>query len=375
MLSQITESLIYLKALYSMFDDLDDSYGVEEDEFCGISIYQSKLKIVESTIPEELYHLEQLVSSFHSTCLIDSSRLPASLQKDQIIRRICNILWAMRPKPEFYTVFSDDGFRYVAVDGGTTSQALNILLDSMRSEPGICRLMKQDCVPSLNAYNEKYVMRDKLFIWKDGKLLKTYFTYKGLNNNLKNGPEDVILFRQRLNTYSSVVAIDVEAFEWDQSILLEVGISEYFPHENRINSEHFIVKENEWRRNGSLVDDHRDCFMFGQSKSIGLNRLLSYLRGIFSEGSSVCLVAHNAASDIKYLAMADPYFGDIPNWFHVYDTQYLHKELRGREQPGSLETILQDLFGKTPQYLHNAGNDAHYTLCAMLFMAGLDMNI
>lgn len=357
-----------------MYDELDESFGADDDDFCGVSIQESAIKIVELSIPDCLYHLEHLLDHYVTIAVNSSSRLPSALQRDQLVRQLCNIMWAMRPKPEFYTVFTEDGSRYVAVDYNSAHTAMTLLNAALQKDNCLRRLITAEPFNVLPDNPYKYVKKDKLFVWKDGKLVKTYFTYKTMNNNMKNGPEGIRLFRERLVSYASVVCVDVEVHEWAQTELLEVGISEYFPLEDRISSAHFIVKENEWRRNGSLVSDHRDFFMFGKSEVVEQERLMTHLRSIFSEDSSVCLVAHNAASDIKYLGQIDPYFLRIPDLFDVYDTQYLHQELRSRTQPTNLESVLIDLFGRTPECLHNAGNDAHYTLCALLHMAGLDVN-
>jgi hypothetical protein len=52
----------------------------------------------------------------------------------------------------------------------------------------------------------------------------------------------------------------------------------------------------------------------------------------------------------------------------LLDTQGLFQSLRKQKNPSKLETILIDL-GLEPQFLHNAGNDARFTLEALIRMA------
>jgi hypothetical protein len=364
-------------AKIKMFEDLDMSFGCDEDEYCGHSISDSVLKIVEIEFPDELLHLEGMIEHFMADMVIPGNlRLPAAFGKDLLARQICTILWDMRPKPQTFTVFTDDGCRYLAFGKDVCCQALNLLYDSFISDNKLNHFLVKKVTKTVPESVYHYAKKERLIVSpKAGKLVKEYFTFKTINSNILGGPESLSRFRRNLPSLSSVVCVDVEAHEWSNRDLLEFGVSEYFPHEDRIISQHFIVEENSWRRNGVLVSDHRDSFIFGESQTLPLHRILVYLRSLFHEGAKICFVAHNAASDIKFLGIADPFFQNIPDMFDVYDTQFIHQELRGRAQPTNLEAILKDLFGKTPACLHNAGNDAHYTLCAMLFMAGINVNV
>lgn len=373
-----------------MYDDLEDSFGCDDgdDVFAGHCIATSKLKIVSMTIPDDLHTLEELVEDYYNTLaslvVVDTNRKKKP-PTDIMIRRLCGVLWAMRPKPEFYTVMLGTGEQYVAIDGEAASRAMPLFLKGLLEEDLMCKydpdLLNKLVLPKRkDTSSERFVKREKLFIWKDGKLVKQYFTYKTMNQNIRQGPKELQIFRERLRThqYASIVSIDIEAYEWCHSLLLEIGVSEYFTWEDRIQSDHFVIEENEWRRNGTIVSDHRHKFSFNQTQVVKQDHVLRYLKSLFPEGSRVCLLGHNIAADMKYLCEADPEFKTIfdpsNDDLDIFDTQKVHKELKGLKNPTNLEGVLKDLYGKAPDSLHNAGNDARYTLIAMLKMAGVDIN-
>jgi hypothetical protein len=78
------------------------------------------------------------------------------------------------------------------------------------------------------------------------------------------------------------------------------------------------------------------------------------------------LVAHNVEADIKYFQSLGLQPPALANDF--LDTSNLYQALRRQDRQPSLASVLLDL-GIAAKYLHNAGNDARYTLQAMLTMA------
>lgn len=82
----------------------------------------------------------------------------------------------------------------------------------------------------------------------------------------------------------------------------------------------------------------------------------------------IVLVGHDIASDINYLNSMDTDIGDIPGFSCTADTKDMHQLWRESSIGRSLGNILDDLL--IPHtHLHNAGNDATYTLQAMLALA------
>jgi DNA polymerase III alpha subunit (gram-positive type) len=82
----------------------------------------------------------------------------------------------------------------------------------------------------------------------------------------------------------------------------------------------------------------------------------------------VVLVFHEAASDIKYMRLLAYYVEAARNVLEVIDTRMMHQYLVRSNDSASLATVLNYL--QIPyRHLHNAGNDAVYTLQAMVGLA------
>lgn len=83
--------------------------------------------------------------------------------------------------------------------------------------------------------------------------------------------------------------------------------------------------------------------------------------------TDVFLVGHDIHSDVRYLA-SEGY--DVAQALHsvgAIDTQILHQAWKAGTQARKLQRVLSDLCIPYA-YLHNAGNDAMYTLRAMIAM-------
>lgn len=83
---------------------------------------------------------------------------------------------------------------------------------------------------------------------------------------------------------------------------------------------------------------------------------------------NIVLVGHNIEADIKYLGMLGVHLRDIHNLREQVDTSYMYRAFRREVQSRSLGIILADL-DVAGWDLHNAGNDATYTLQAMVSIA------
>jgi DNA polymerase III epsilon subunit-like protein len=80
------------------------------------------------------------------------------------------------------------------------------------------------------------------------------------------------------------------------------------------------------------------------------------------------LVFHESSSDIKFLKLLSYYAEDAKNVVDVVDTREMHQYLVRSNDSASLGNVLTYL-GISYRYLHNAGNDAVYTLQAMVALA------
>lgn len=230
-----------------------------------------------------------------------------------------------------------------------------------------------------------------------------HFTALNLSEPTAEKPEDSVLF----------VAIDVEAWERNQNIITEVGIAmldttdiqhippgeggrEWFKH---IRARHVRIKENMWAVNGRWVADSAEWFGFGfvlpfsvslnleqeltlfrESEIVNQSRIVPLIREQIDRATfvdpvdgitkprPVVLVFHEASSDIKYLEIVGYNVGEVKNVLEAVDTRQMHQYLVQSNNSGSLSAVLANL-DISHRHLHNAGNDAVYTLQAMIGLA------
>lgn len=160
------------------------------------------------------------------------------------------------------------------------------------------------------------------------------------------------------------MAFDVETFENDHSKIIEIGFvvtSLTRPDENE-QAFHFIIEENSHFVNKDYVPDNRDKFNFGSSQRMSLeeaaDKFMQHIRGVDF------LVTHSGANDEEYLASAGISLEGKP----MFDTQLLALALltTGTAVFG-LKRLLSDLAIPFDEHiLHNAGNDAAYTMKVFL---------
>ncbi|GAA6054447.1 hypothetical protein JCM3770_007221 [Rhodotorula araucariae] len=190
---------------------------------------------------------------------------------------------------------------------------------------------------------------------------------------------------------AAFVALDVEFWERSQDFLLEFGWSsvEFVAHpetgkvEARRDDQHVVVKENRSKRNGRFAPDARDHFDFGRTIHLPQRTIYHTLAALLDSLSAhqhVFLIFHDPRADLRCLGQigfdADRYFhsdlrdlGASPQgsekvtegkvW--VVDTQRLFSAWINRKAQIGLEKACTEVKVPTKR-LHNAGNDAHYTL-------------
>ncbi|GAA5821768.1 hypothetical protein JCM11251_001016 [Rhodosporidiobolus azoricus] len=192
---------------------------------------------------------------------------------------------------------------------------------------------------------------------------------------------------------AAFVALDVEFWERDHDVLLEFGWSvvEFTKKEDgsikaRREDQHAAVKENLRFKNGRFAPNARDHFDFGRTLTLPkqvLFQLLSALLATLSATQPVYLIFHDPRADLRALGQ----LGFSPEREFVKDLQRLPAAFcgegeKGYELEGNVWVVdTQRLFeawstrkcqiglGKActemevpTKRLHNAGNDAHYTL-------------
>ncbi|KAI9680963.1 MAG: hypothetical protein M1829_001043 [Trizodia sp. TS-e1964] len=203
------------------------------------------------------------------------------------------------------------------------------------------------------------------------------------------------------------ISVDVESYELNHALVTEIGISTLdtrdleglAPGENAINwmskirARHFRIKEYAHLRNEKYVEGCPDKFQFGKSEMISIKYAPKAIADCFrypfsgndeakyappkdAEGRptlrNVVLVGHDAGADIGYLQKMgyDPF--NLSNLVEVVDTANMFRILTREGSPRSLGYLCYQL-GITGWDLHNAGNDAYYTLKSMICIALRDL--
>ncbi|KAJ3512539.1 hypothetical protein NLJ89_g3465 [Agrocybe chaxingu] len=180
-------------------------------------------------------------------------------------------------------------------------------------------------------------------------------------------------------------AVDFEAWERDHTVLTEFGWSlTYWKDGSQVQKDgHLIVEEAKKYMNGTYVKDHRYRYDFGDSECVKKSVFKERIHQLFarlSELGYIFLVFHDNRHDIRDLQKLEVNLDgltylppdSIPEkGIFVLDTADLIGALLGVGDNRGLEKTCR-LLQITTQYLHNAGNDAHYTLQAMQAMASGD---
>ncbi|RDL40730.1 uncharacterized protein BP5553_00709 [Venustampulla echinocandica] len=215
-----------------------------------------------------------------------------------------------------------------------------------------------------------------------GENLKRIQGYLGLDVNYP--PKDVVF-----------ISVDVEAYEGNQNIITEIGIAtldtkcirQMRPGANgeiwasAIRARHFRIQEHLRYRNHNYVRGCPESFEFGASEFIKLSEAAEVVSSCFKEPFSnpqgsgvydknpsqrqVVLVGHNLPADVEYLRKIGY---DLTNTSAVMDradTDKLWQYISNETQSRKLTAILSDV-GQLAWNPHNAGNDAVYTLQAMI---------
>jgi len=154
-----------------------------------------------------------------------------------------------------------------------------------------------------------------------------------------------------------ILSFDTEYYEDEQSKLLELG---YSISENGkiVTSCNILIKENLKVRNGKYVPDNKDNLNNGETIIFTEEEALSHLLKLVKNSDAI--IGHNISGDLKVIPE------DIKNKMEIFDTTKLFNFIEyGYKSSISLENMCKELDIET-KYLHNACNDAFYTLEAAL---------
>lgn len=198
-----------------------------------------------------------------------------------------------------------------------------------------------------------------------------------------------------------IISVDIEAFERNHSIITEIGIAtldtrdlhtvspgtngkEWFA---LIRARHFLIKEYTHLVNTAFVHGCPDKFDFGKSEIIALGDAPKAVADCFKPPFSspapqastatssteepkrnIILLGHDPNQDIAYLQKLGYNPLNLSTLVEVLDTGVIYRALAREPSTRSLGHILYEL-DIAGWNLHNAGNDATYTLQALLAMS------
>ena len=195
---------------------------------------------------------------------------------------------------------------------------------------------------------------------------------------------------QRANPESWVlfVSVDVEAFEYNQRLITEVGISTLDTKDlvgiqpgvrgsnwvGKIRSHHFRVREHGHLLNKNHVEGCPGKFDFGESGWISIKDVSAVLEEYChptwlshcDEKYKVVLVGHDVSADIRYFNKIGLDIVEMVS--DCLDTSNLYKASNRDNRQYSLSALLLR-YGIAARNLHNAGNDARFTLYVMVAIA------
>lgn len=199
------------------------------------------------------------------------------------------------------------------------------------------------------------------------------------------------------------VCVDVESYERAHHKITEIGIATLDTRDlagvapgkdgehwrSKIRARHFRIRDNAHLVNSDFVVGCPDRFDFGKSEWLrladapavvgacfkppfcahtpeGANGFVTMMDTLdLGEERNLIFLGHDTLGDVKYLQRAgfDPL--TLPNLLEAQDTATMYRVWRREQQPTTLGKILYD-FDIAGFNLHNAGNDAVFTVQAML---------
>lgn len=182
---------------------------------------------------------------------------------------------------------------------------------------------------------------------------------------------DMLKKMSNIAQFDHLISFDFEAWELGNHLLTELGITVYEPAKSRLSTYHYVIEDNSHLKNGNIMPNHRDHFLFGDSQAKSLSEAYKILCDLIRSGNNVALVGHGIQSDLNMIL--DAGLPRLPSdACYTLDTQILYLQVDRASDKSRLEDVLE-YFSIPARYLHNAGNDAHYTMLICLKLAGVDI--
>ncbi|TGJ87722.1 hypothetical protein E0Z10_g1038 [Xylaria hypoxylon] len=183
------------------------------------------------------------------------------------------------------------------------------------------------------------------------------------------------------------VCVDVEAYEEDARVVTEIGLAvldtedliDICPGErgenwfSLVQAYHFRIEERRYIVNSKFVQGCPEAFDFGKSQMVSIKDINKVVGKVIGDKNSedqrpVIIVGHDIRQDLKYLTSIGYNPWGVPLIVDEVDTQAMFQRIERGPNGRSLALICAELGIPGCNY-HNAGNDAVYTLRAMIAMA------
>ncbi|KAF8930346.1 hypothetical protein BGZ47_000602 [Haplosporangium gracile] len=167
------------------------------------------------------------------------------------------------------------------------------------------------------------------------------------------------------------ISVDIESHEYNHDRILEIGWSIWDSGVHKFMDKHYAISDYRHLKNGKFVANRRDLFQFGETVWENLQGSITAFQQDLekaarrNEHGRFVLIAHDMTSDMKYLSGMGVTF---PEGMIQFDTVELNA---ARVGDSNIKTGLGKLLDELDienYSLHNAGNDAHYTLELFLWL-------
>ncbi|CDO92711.1 unnamed protein product [Kluyveromyces dobzhanskii CBS 2104] len=184
------------------------------------------------------------------------------------------------------------------------------------------------------------------------------------------------------------MSIDIEAWEKNPSIVTEIGIAIWDPRidEGRYSisgptfeNHHILIDQSLPLRNTQFMPDHKYQYLLGRTKIMDIKHCQIFIQNLIDNymvtnidqskptGYQRAFVGHGFSGDLKWLKTLQL---RIPDDVPIFDTMKLFQSVYGSTGSGLGKALR--LLQIPHSYLHNAGNDAYYTLRLLLHMCDIE---
>jgi len=191
---------------------------------------------------------------------------------------------------------------------------------------------------------------------------------RSLEKRIKRANTHILNFKKKLESNIKILSFDMEMNEKNRNTLLEIGFSLLDTKTMKYTNQNILIEEEINTLNGSYVPNNKDNFMFGETLIMKLDDAKEYFDEILEK--SDFYVGHDLQNDLRHTKKEitktdyfDTVNSSVPEYYGIKsDRMSLEK----------LSTALK----LEPKFLHNAGNDAYYTLqSALKLVEEFDLNV